>query len=132
MSDSDAPGFAWDVRREGRSWSGDEWKVRRELRPEKIEMSRGLLFWSDEDRLNMLVLLLENVGADQAVRLGNPGVWRAAIEALDRADGDYAMARDIGVYREAGGELLYVEPLGSEAGPSASGGRSQRPRSSFP
>jgi hypothetical protein len=31
----------------------------------------------------MLGLLLENVGADRAVRLGNPDVWRAAVRSLD-------------------------------------------------
>jgi hypothetical protein len=30
----------------------------------------------------MLALLLENVGADKAVRLGDPGVWREAIDHL--------------------------------------------------
>ena len=30
----------------------------------------------------MLALLLENVGADKAVRLGKAGVWRAAVGAL--------------------------------------------------
>jgi hypothetical protein len=30
----------------------------------------------------MLGLMLENVGADQAVRLGDPAVWRAAVAAL--------------------------------------------------
>ena len=26
----------WDIRREGRAWSGDEWRTRREVTPEKI------------------------------------------------------------------------------------------------
>ena len=50
--------------------------------PEKIEMVKGRLFWSDEDRLTMLGLLLENVGADAAVRLGDPTVWKAAVAEL--------------------------------------------------
>jgi hypothetical protein len=50
--------------------------------PEKIEMVKGRLFWSDEDRLTMLGLLLENVGADAAVRLGDPAVWKAAVAEL--------------------------------------------------
>jgi hypothetical protein len=33
-------------------------------------------------RVTMLALLLENLGADRAVRLGNPAVWRAAVTAL--------------------------------------------------
>jgi hypothetical protein len=33
-------------------------------------------------RLTLLALLLENVGTDQAVRLGDPEVWRAAVRDL--------------------------------------------------
>jgi hypothetical protein len=54
-----------------------------ELTPEQIELIDGKLFWSDEDRLTMLALLLENVGTDVAVRLGHPEVWRAAVAGLD-------------------------------------------------
>ena len=54
------------------------------LAPEKIEMIEGKLFLIEEDRLTMLALLLENVGVDQAVRLGDPDVWRAAVARLDQ------------------------------------------------
>lgn len=72
----------WDIRREGRGW-GDRSLDRYMLAPEKIELIEGKLFWSEEDRLAMLGLLLENVGVDAAVRLGDPNVWREAIAALD-------------------------------------------------
>lgn len=52
------------------------------LTPDKIEMVEGKLFWSDEERVMMLALLLENVGVDRAVRIGNPAVWRAAVAKL--------------------------------------------------
>ncbi len=71
----------WDIRIEGRAW-GEEARQRFELTPEKFEMYEGKLFWSDEDRLNLLGLLLENVGAARAVRLGDPAVWRQAIAEL--------------------------------------------------
>jgi hypothetical protein len=83
--DAPAADFPWDIRREGRSWSREEWSARRDLVPEKIELSRGQLFWTDEDRLQMLALLLENLGVDRAVRLGDPEVWR---EAAAGPDGD--------------------------------------------
>ena len=38
------------------------------------------MFWTDEERLNMLALLLENVGMDAAVGLGNPALWKQAID----------------------------------------------------
>jgi hypothetical protein len=71
----------WDIRREGRSW-GREALARYALAPEKIEMIAGKLLASDDERLTLLALLLENVGANEAVRLGDPDVWRAAIAAL--------------------------------------------------
>jgi hypothetical protein len=55
---------------------------RYELTPEKLEMIAGKLLWSEEDRVNLLGLLLENVGADRAVRLGNAQVWRDAVARL--------------------------------------------------
>jgi hypothetical protein len=57
---------------------------RYELTPEKLEMIRGKLLWSQKDRVNLLGLLLENVGADRAVRLGNAQVWRDAVAQLDQ------------------------------------------------
>ena len=72
----------WDIRRKGRAWSGDEMEARWELTPEKFEVWEGQLFWSDEDRLHLLAMLLENVGADAAVRIGSPATWRAAVAEL--------------------------------------------------
>jgi len=73
----------WDIRAEGRAWTRDEAMGRYELTPEKIEMIEGKLLWDDEQRLLLLGLLLENVGADAAVRLGDPNVWRTAVARLE-------------------------------------------------
>ncbi len=75
-------GIRWDIRREGRSWEGDEAWERYQLTPEKTEMTDGKLYWDDEERLTMLGLLLENVGIDKAIRLGDPRLWREAIAEL--------------------------------------------------
>jgi hypothetical protein len=72
----------WDIRRDGRAWTGGEAMKRFTSVPDKIEMIGGKLFWSDKHRITMLGLLLENVGADAAVRLGDPAVWRAAVGDL--------------------------------------------------
>lgn len=72
----------WDIRREGRAWTGDEGLERYALTPEKFEMIKGRLFWSETDRVNLLAMLLENVGADRAVRLGSPSVWMEAVAGL--------------------------------------------------
>jgi hypothetical protein len=55
--------------------SDQPWDIRRE--------GRGKFFASDEERLTMLALLLENVGTGAAVRLGDPAVWRKAIADLE-------------------------------------------------
>jgi hypothetical protein len=73
----------WDIRREGRAWVGEEAGQRYDLTPEKLEMIKGKLLWDDDQRIKLLGLLLENVGADQAVRMGNRKVWRDALEALE-------------------------------------------------
>jgi len=78
------PAIQWDVRLDGRAWTGDEALARLELTPERFEMAEGKLFWTEEQRVNLLAMLLENVGARSAVRLGNADVWRAAIEEIDR------------------------------------------------
>jgi hypothetical protein len=71
----------WDIRGEGRAW-GNEAMDRYYLTPEKIEMVQGKLLWSDEDREQLLCLLLENVGANRAVAFGSPQVWREAVAGL--------------------------------------------------
>ena len=72
----------WDIRNEGRSWGKGEALDRYMLRPEKIEMVGGKLLDYDEDRETLLCLLLENVGADRVVQLGDPDVWRRAVAKL--------------------------------------------------
>jgi hypothetical protein len=80
--DAPMPRVGWDIRREGRAWGAGEAMARYALTPEKFEMIDGKLFWDETDRLTLLALLLENVGADSAVRLGDPEVWRAAVRDL--------------------------------------------------
>ena len=45
-------------------------------------MVDGKLLFDDHDRLLLLALLLENIGADAAVQLGDPAVWREAVARL--------------------------------------------------
>lgn len=73
--------ITWDIGREGRSW-GDDAFERADLFPARAEMMDGKLLWSDEDRLLAIGLLLENVGIDAVIRLGNPDLWRQAIAEL--------------------------------------------------
>ena len=68
------------------SWSSDEWRSATETYAPKFEVHQGRLFWCVEHRLAVLGLMLENLGVDAAVRLGDPKVWREAIDALERSD----------------------------------------------
>ena len=73
----------WNIRRKGRAWASGEAQKRYRLTPEKLEMWEGRLLWSTAERTRLLGLLLENVGADRAVRLGSLDVWRDAIAARE-------------------------------------------------
>ena len=55
-----------------------------ELTPEKLEIVGRRLLDTDEQRLLVLGMLLESLGADAAARLGDPKVWRDTVVALDR------------------------------------------------
>jgi len=72
-----------DIRRKGRAWNGDEAVPRIRAFPARAEMIDGKFFWTEEERLAALGMLLENVGIDKAVRLGDPQPWKEAIAALE-------------------------------------------------
>lgn len=72
----------WSFQLDGRGW-GNAALERFDLAPEKIELIRGRLFRSDEERLAMVGLLLENVGLRAVVRLGDREMWKAAVLELD-------------------------------------------------
>jgi hypothetical protein len=79
----------WDIRREGRRWSHEEFDQRLYQAPEKIEFVDGI-FGSERERLNVLGMLLENLGIDRAIRFGKLEDWKAAIEELEKKPGSEA------------------------------------------
>lgn len=72
----------WKIEREGRVWSHEEFERRIYQAPEKIEYTGGIFTYEDE-RLTVLAMLLENLGIDKAVQLGNLQDWRAAIAEME-------------------------------------------------
>lgn len=72
----------WDIRNEGRSWEPEEALERWRRLPHKTELIEGQIFWSGGDPLDLLGVLLEKVGADRVVQLGDPEVWRRAVAKL--------------------------------------------------
>ncbi len=71
----------WDIHREGRRWTDEEFNRRIYQSPEKIEFVGGI-FDGDDQRMTVLAMLLENLGIDKALQLGNPADWKAAIDDL--------------------------------------------------
>jgi hypothetical protein len=74
---------AWDIRREGRRWTREEFDQRLREAPEKIEFVGGI-FSSERERLAVLGMLLENLGIDKVIRFGSLADWKAAIAALEQ------------------------------------------------
>ena len=65
---------------------GEEFDQRIDQAPEKIEYVNGI-FASDRERLNVLGMLLENLGIDKVIRFGKLEDWKAAIENLEKKQG---------------------------------------------
>ena len=76
----------WDIRREGRRWSHEEFDQRIYQAPEKIEYVNGI-FASDRERLIVLGMLLENLGIDRVIQFGKLEDWKAAIGDLEKKQG---------------------------------------------
>jgi hypothetical protein len=76
----------WDIRREGRLWSDEEFEQRIDQAPEKIEFVDGI-FASDRERLIVLGMLLENLGIDRVVQFERLEDWKAAIADLEDKQG---------------------------------------------
>src|SRR5262249_52213681 len=74
--------ITWKIDRKGRPWR-EEARARYDLAPAKIELIEGKIFCSERDRLVLLGLLLETVGVDKAIRLGDPEVGRQALAHRD-------------------------------------------------
>jgi len=91
----------WDIRREGRRWSHEEFDQRIYQAPEKIEFVDGI-FASEQERLNVLGMLLENLGIDRAIRFGKLENWKAAIEDLEKKQGSGNQPRSQSQQRWAG------------------------------
>ena len=72
----------WRIERRGREWKGEEFDKRIYQAPERIEYVGGI-FINERQRPTVLAMLLENLGIDKAVQLGNLEDWKAAIAELE-------------------------------------------------
>ena len=73
----------WKIGRKGREWRGEEFMKRLDQAPEKIEYKGGIFIYEHE-RLTVLAMLLENLGIDKAVQLGNLEDWKAAVADFEQ------------------------------------------------
>jgi len=75
--------IAWKIAPEPASLDKDEFWQRYDHfnMPEKFEAIHGKLFWSDEQRLHVLAMLLEAVGLKRALGLCHPEAVQAALTA---------------------------------------------------
>lgn len=84
--DEELPEFR--IGREGRTFSLEELEERFYSHPAlgdaRFEVIDGQLGGTHEGAVAMLGVLLEACGTDAAVRLGDPEVWREAVEDLYR------------------------------------------------
>ena len=74
----------WRIELDGRSWTPAEAAQRHGRLTVPIEMIGGKLLHSEAGRLALLAALLENVGAQRAVEIGDPNVWREAVGRLEQ------------------------------------------------
>lgn len=81
---------SWNIGLEGRQWTGEELSTREDAIPAGIELIRGQILWSEDERLTLLAMLLEIVGARAAVRMGSPDIWRRALEEVNNASATIA------------------------------------------
>ena len=72
----------WDIGRKGKQWTHEKFERRCYQAPEKIEFVGGI-FTDEEERMTVLAMLLENLGIDKAVQLGDLTDWKAAIADLE-------------------------------------------------
>ena len=49
-------------------------------------MYNGMLFWSDEERMTVVAMLMENLGIDKIVPLIDPGLYLDALTELESND----------------------------------------------
>ena len=104
----------FNIQRQGRKWTRAEVEQKyHKLCPEKIELIEGKMFWTDEERLNMLALLLENVGMDAAVSLAG------MIYVLAGVNNDVGDLSTMEVYDPVADAWSPVAPLPTLATPAS-------------
>lgn len=79
-----SPDISWKISAEPAVLDRDDFWARfgHDNMPEKFEATDRKLFWSEEQRLHVLAMLLEAVGLRRALALCPPDAIRAALEPV--------------------------------------------------
>src|ERR1700744_2638260 len=101
----------YNVTLAGRPWFGAEAQQRYAQLPLKPELIDGRLYFTQDERLEMLAALLEHCGAAAAVRIGEPDVW---LEAVRGAGWDHPEPRAVEGTPVLGSELLKRMPFNDD------------------
>jgi len=66
--------YPWQFDRVGRAWHGDETLERNNLLPDsaRIEIHQGKLLFSDDERMILLAMLIENLGVVKLIEFLMP------------------------------------------------------------
>lgn len=75
----------WNIGRAGRTWTGPEGLEKLDRLPGCLELAHGKLCLSKAERLTLLAGLLENIGLDEVVKLGQLQDWQEAIASRANA-----------------------------------------------
>jgi hypothetical protein len=73
----------WDIHRQGQPITRQQYYS---LPHAPLELLDGYLYACQEYRITLLGALLQNVGLEAAVRLGDLAVWKEAIAAREREE----------------------------------------------
>lgn len=81
VNSGDSAPHLWNIQRCGYSWSGETLSTRNDQIPSaaRIEIHNGRLLYDDDERMTLLALLLENLGIDNAIKLGDLKNWFDAV-----------------------------------------------------
>jgi hypothetical protein len=69
----------WNIGRLSHEW-GEELPSRADLLPKQFGVIDERLTLSEEERITLLAILLELVGTDRAIQLGDATTWRRSAE----------------------------------------------------
>ena len=95
----------WPIERRSKSFSGDAFTEMVERFPARVDCCDGMIGPDHERRMLMLAMLIENVGVDEVIKIGNAELW------LEAAQDELGTRRDNEEANERRGRLRENERI---------------------